>query len=237
MSWLIAAAVLLILILVAIWLLPLPRTAMVVIGGALVAVGFLRLAYVEWDYLAVATKPLDVPLPLDRAVELSPVFKIARAGQYDVWLQSDRPSALFAQGGCDDGAEGSCPDHQPLDLRWSVDDGGIISVGPTAVPRTAPSVPDKSHRTPNPTASAEDQTPEYRFLGSFIAIDPGQATMRVDVLAPYPALAARHPRLIVGLSDAETAPAGYFATMFCVLCVFGGGFILLKTLVPRKSPT
>jgi hypothetical protein len=244
MIWLIAAAVLLILVFVVNWRRPLPRTAMIVIGGAFVAVGFLRIAYVEWDYLAVTTKPLDVPLPLARAATLNPPpFIVERPGEYDVWLQTDRPSALLDLACNDPDNDGpkSCPERRrALQLDWTVGDEvrafGIThtlsdAYTPDSTPSTKPLPPPRGA-----PSNASDNTPKYRFLGSFVAKNPGRFWLSVDVVAPDPPLAARHPRLIVGLSDAETAPAGYFATLFCVLCVFGGGFILLKTLVPRKSP-
>ncbi|HJW41638.1 MAG TPA: hypothetical protein VJ476_10470 [Rhizomicrobium sp.] len=241
MIWLASAAVLLIVILVIDRLRPLQKTAMIAIGAAFIAAGALRLAYIEWDYLSIVTEPFDAAIPLDHVASFRfPTFAVARTGEYDVWLQTDRPSPLINLDCYDPdyGGEKLCPHRPPgLDLRWTVRDGmRTIGVGETyKISDRPPIVATKRHLAPS-AANASDETPIYRYLGNFAASRLDRLTLEAVVASPEAHLAARHPRLIVGLSDAETAPAGYFATLFCVLCVFGGGFILLKTLVPRKSP-
>ena len=252
MNWLVVAAVLLVVVLVLDWRRPLPRAVRIALGAIIIAGGFVRLAYVEWHYLSGATKPFDIALPLDRATTLQlPSFRIARAGAYDIWLQTDRPSALLAEGCVDPDYHGEkpCPEHlRTLDLDWTaLRDGHWIASDATAMPPFTASAPRPGgpvryspgafEQQPNGSASsASDQTPEYRYLGTFTAPAPGSYALAVDLHAPNPRLAARHPRLIVGLSSVETAPTGLSATLFCVLCVFGGGFMLLKALVPRNAP-
>lgn len=240
MIWPLAGALLLIAVFAADWRRPLPKTVLIVLGAAFVATGFLRLAYVQWDLISASAKPLDVPLSPDGVRR---PFVVARAGTYDVWLQTDRPSALFRLDCADPDAPvaKSCPvQRAAIRMSWTAGQGtqvvGAGRVAPDAGKAGAPSVAENVPARPaQSSANAEDRTPKYRFLGAFTAAAPGNYWIAVAPDAPNPFLAKRNPRLIVGLSSVETAPRGFAATLFCVLCVFGGGFMLLKALVPRKA--
>ena len=247
MIWLAAAALILVVVLAIDWRRPLPKRVMTVLGAAFVAAGFLRLAYVEWTYLSDTNKPLDVAVPLDKARTIRlPAFAVARDGDYDIWLQFDRTSALYEFGCLDPDYDGEkpCPPHPPdLDMTWSVMQGDSILASDITVhpvPLTLqPAPPPVPHGhiayPPRSVANASDQTPRYRLLGSFHVAAQSRLQLVVVLNKPSPRLAPRRPRIIVGLSGETTGGVGLSATLFCVLCVFGGGFMLLKGLVPRKA--
>jgi hypothetical protein len=235
------------------WPFRLSRRLFGVIGAALVLVGASAIAYTEWRYLPAANKPLDMTLPLDHArTIISPPFALDQASPYDIWLEVDRTPGVEAFGclTAEPGFEKLCPARQPeLDLGWIVSDkDGPIARGGSDLPawnrrRAAVAPPDAAEalrkfrdyvaKTQNPS----DATPLYHLVGSFHGSEGRVLWLSVDLRRPVPELAAAHPRLVVGLSAAATRGQGLLVTLFCVLCLVGGGFMLLKALVPRKAAT
>jgi hypothetical protein len=221
-----------------------------ILGAVIVAVGVLTLAVVEWRYLPAANKPLDVRIALDHATTLSlPPFTLDRDGAYEVWFQADRTAGIEAFGclTAESGFEKLCPERLPeLDATWTLTaNGAAVARGGSDLagwmrrraavdPRVATNALHDFRDFQTKTANPSDSTPLYHQLGSFAgrAGETVQLALRVNRAAPT--LAALHPRLIVGLSSTATRGLGLMAVLFCVLCVFGGGFMLLTALVPRQ---
>jgi len=229
----------------------LPKGALIGVGAAFIVVGVAALGTVEWRYLPAASKPLDVALRLDRAGDIAlPVFTLDREGDYDIWLQADH-SAGPLDFGCltaQPGFEKPCrPQDAELDLRWTLSSAGApLAGGGTGIEAwrvRAAAVPPAdataAHRAfqayADKTDNPSDGTPLYRLLGTFRAPTGRGLALTVSLRRPAPRLAALHPRLIVGLTAADTRGIGVWATLFCVLCVAIGGFMLLMALVPRKA--
>jgi hypothetical protein len=222
-----------------------------VIGAAIVLAGTLVLAVVEWRYLPAANKPLDMRIALDRATTLVlPPFTLDRDAPYDIWLQVDRTAGIEAFGclTAEPGFEKLCPSRTPeLDATWTLTvDGAATARGGSGLAawmqRRAAADPVAAAKAlndfrifQNKTANPSDATPLYHQLGSFQGRAGERAQLTLALARPAPALAALHPHVIVGLSTDATRGLGLFATLFCVLCVFAGGFILLTALVTRKQ--
>ncbi len=222
----------------------------IAIGAVLILLGISTIGIVEWRYLPAATQPVNVPLTLRGPAQIAPPpFAIDRDGTYEIWLQVDHAVGLL-NFGCltaEPGFEKPCRPRQPeLDTDWSLSSGGLVRAaggrGAAAWEQRSAAVPASdaaaarrhfqaySDRSDNPS----DETPFYHRLGAFRAAAGRSYLLTLGVYRPAPTLARLHPRLIVGLT-ASTARLGAWATLFCVLCLSLGGFILLRTLVPRKT--
>jgi hypothetical protein len=235
------------------WPFRLSRRLLGVIGAALVLVGAAAIAYTEWRYLPAANKPLDMPLPLDRARTIvSPPFTLDQPSPYDIWLEVDRTPGVEAFGclTAEPGFEKLCPMREPaLDLGWIVSDkDGPVARGGSDLAswnrhRAAVAAQDAAEalwkfrdyvaKTQNPS----DATPLYHLIGSFHGSEGRVMRLTIDLRRPVLDLTAAHPRLVVGLSAAATRGQGLLVTLFCMLCLVGGGFMLLKAFVPRKAVT
>jgi hypothetical protein len=222
-----------------------------ILGAVIVLIGVAVLAVVEWRYLPAANKPLDVRVALDQATTLVlPPFKLDRDGAYDIWLQVDRTAGIEAFGclTAEPGFEKLCPSRAPeLDATWTLTaDGAAMARGgsdlaawlrrraaadPVAAAKALHDFRDFETKTANPS----DATPLYHQLGGFAGRAGETAQLTLTLARPAPSLAVLHPHVIVGLSNTATRGLGLFATLFCVLCVFGGGFMLLTALVSRKK--
>jgi hypothetical protein len=233
------------------WPVRLSPRALGFLGATLIVVGVAALAYTEWRYLPAANKPLDMPLPLDKARTIvSKPFTLQKASTYDIWLEVDRTPGVEAFGciTAEAGFEKLCPLRTPeLDVAWTLRDGD------RAVARGASDLAGWNQRRaavpPHESAEAlrklrdyvaksenpSDQTPLYHQIGSFEATDAAVRSLALELRRPVPALARAHPRLVVGVSAAATHGLGLSVTAFCVLCLVGGGFMLLKTFVPRRA--
>lgn len=227
------------------------KIALTILGGAVILAGVATLAVVEWRYLPAANKPLDVALPLARAGTFAPpAFAPDRSGAYDLWLQTDRSPGLEAFGclTADPGFEALCPKREPqLDLAWTVTANGTevahgatdlagfrarrAAIAPAEAARKLHDFRDYVAKTDNPA----DQSPLYHRIGTFDATAGRTLRLALAIRAPAPALAAAHPRLIVGLSRDTTGGSGLTAAFYCVLCLFAGGYMLLRAQVPRKA--
>ena len=221
------------------------------IGAAIVLAGVLLLAVVEWRYLPAANKPLDVRIALDQATTLVlPPFTLDRDASYDIWLEVDRTAGIEAFGclTAEPGFEMLCPARAPeFDATWTLTADGVATArggsdlagwlhrraaaDPNAAAKALHDFRDFQAKTANPS----DGTPLYHQLGRFQGRVGERAQMTLRLNRPAPVLAALHPRLIVGLSNNATRGLGLLATLFCVLCVFAGGFMLLTALVPRQG--
>jgi hypothetical protein len=229
----------------------LPKGALIAIGAAFIVAGVAALGTVEWRYLPAASKPLDVPLALDHAGPIAvPPFTLGRDGAYDIWLQLDHSVGLLGFG-CltgEPGFEKLCkPQSAELDAHWTLSyAGATLAAGGTDLKTWQ----QRSAAVPAPVASAahhafqayaekidnpSDGTPFYRYLGTFRAPSGRSLALAIRLVRPAPKLAALHPRLVVGLTAGDTRNVGVWATLFCVLCVAIGGFMLLMALVPRKA--
>jgi hypothetical protein len=222
-----------------------------IIGAVIVLVGVAVLGIVEWRYLPAANKPLDVRVALDQATTLVlPPFKLDQGGAYDIWLQVDRTEGIEAFGclTAEPGFETLCPSRAPeLDATWTLtvngaatarggsDVAGWLRRRAAADPVAAAKALHDFRAFQAKTANPSDATPLYHQLGSFTGRAGETAQLTLTLARPAPSLAALHPHLIVGLSNTATRGLGLFAVLFCVLCVFGGGFMLLIALVPRKK--
>jgi hypothetical protein len=251
MIWLFAVAGLAIFFAVVDWPFRLPARALGILGVALVVIGVSALAYTEWRYLPAANKPLDMALPLDRAQTIvSPPFALDRTALYDIWLQADRTPGVEVFGclTAETGFEKLCPDRQPqLDLAWTLTDGKeSVARGGTdlagweqrraaVAPRDAAEALRKFRDYVAKTDNPSDETPLYHLIGSFHGAAGRTVRLAIQLRAPAPGLAQAHPRLVVGLSSTTTRGLGFLVTLFCVLCLVGGGFMLLKAFVPRKT--
>jgi hypothetical protein len=227
------------------------RRLLGVFGAVLVVVGISALAYTEWRYLPAANKPLEVALPLDRARTIvSQQFTLGQASAYDIWLQVDRTPGVETFGclTAEPGFEKLCPARQPeLDLGWTLrDNEGPIAHGSSdlaawnrrraaVAPRDAARALRKFRDYVAKSENPSDATPLYHLLGSFHGEEGRALRLSVDIRRAVPGLATAHPRLVVGLSAAATRGRGLMVTLFCVLCLAGGGFMLLRAFVPRKA--
>jgi hypothetical protein len=219
------------------------------LGAVFVAAGLLVIGYVEWHYLPSNTRPLDATVRLDRAgTTLRAPFRVALDGRYTIWLQTDRTPGV-ENFGCltgDDGFEALCPGRAPeLDLTWAITERGV------AVARGGSDIEGwkKRQAALDPKAAAQqlkefrtyiagaanpaDATPLFHTFAGFDAKPGHDYLLVINLHHPAPTLAAVHPRITIGF--AQTRGIGTLATIFCLLCVAGGFFMLLTAFVPRKA--
>jgi hypothetical protein len=220
-----------------------PSRALIGLGAVLIALGVAAIGLLEWRY-AANTRPLDIPFALDRAGRIeTPSFVVERGGPYDIWLQTDRTVGIAAFG-CLTGEpdfEALCPGQVPaLDLGWTAaTDGVLVARGGSDLEgwrrRQAALDPREAARklarfrayAAKEAADPANQWPLFHRLGTFKATAGKTYRLALDLKAPVPQLAALHPRLTVGLSGDATQGLGRTVIGFGLLCLIGGGLMLL----------
>jgi len=219
------------------------------LGFAFIAAGIAAISYVEFLYLPSQTKPVDVAINLARAgVVLKAPFRARLDGRYKVWLQTDRTPGV-ERFGCltgDDGFEALCPGQIPeLEIRWMLlyrdqtwaHGGSDLEAWRQRQARIDPA--EQSLRLKAlrsylaQSANPSDGTPLFHTVASFDARASHDYVFVLSLVHSAPSLAHYHPRLAIGF--AETGGVGRLATIFCLLCVAGGFYMLLVAFVPRKA--
>ena len=230
----------------------LPRRVLMIVGLAFVVAGAAAFAALEVWYAPSRTQALSMPLPLDAAgaTVTSRPFTPSLTAPFDISLQLDRGDGVL-DFGCltaEPGFEALCPGRAPeLDLTWTVSEAGarIASHGgdvPAWERRRAALDPAAAraklaafHAYADHAQEPSDQTPLYHSLGSFDGIAGRSYAIAFRVNRAAPTLAKRHPRVIVGMSAADTQSIGRNFLAFTLLCVGGGAFMLLLSF-SRPSP-
>jgi hypothetical protein len=229
-----------------------PRRALIVLGFVFIAAGVGALAMLEWRFAPSRTQALSMPLPLaaaDARIASKP-FTLALTAPFDVSLQVDRGDGVL-EFGCltaEPGFEGLCFGREPeLDVSWIVSEAGARIAGHASdVPRwkmrraaidpaTARARLVAFHAYADHAQEPSNQTPLYHSLGAFDGIAGRTYKIEFRVNRAAPDLANLHPRVIVGLSAAETQAIGRTFLAFTLLCVGGGAFMLLRAFARTAS--
>ena len=221
----------------------LSRNAFIVLATAFIVAGLGALFLTELVYSTANTRALYAPLDLARAgTVLDARIETGLSGRYDLFLETDHTPGI-AKFGCltgDSGFEALCPRGDPeLDAAWTVsEEGSTVARGGSDLPgwraRQAALDPTEAARrraayladmakVENPS----DVTPLFHSLGGFGAVGGRSYGVKLVLRRPAPTLAALHPRLLVGYSDAQTRSLGLWVILFCLVGVVGGGAMIL----------
>jgi hypothetical protein len=234
----------------------LPTSVLIGLGAVIVLIGIIAIAILEWRYAGANNRPLDIPIALGRAGQIeTPTFTVGQGAPYDLWLQTDRAIGIAAFG-CLTGEpdfEALCPGRVPvLDLAWTADENGIVvarggsdfegwrrrqaALDPRLAAKKLASFRAYAAKE---AADPSNQWPLFHRLGSFNAVGGKTYRLTLVLKAPVPQLAALHPRLTVGLGGDATRGLGTMVIWFGLLCVIGGGLMLLiaRARLQRKTPS